>query len=241
MNREPSPPALAFNFQQDYIKLDGVRYYALRIPYSVINELHQREFTALKQPSDELAVNDTVEAVGFDFVRTPDLVFECRSQRRPGELFNEGVVTITTFRSDAAIRAPLVKRGNLETLSMVMVDFAYDEATKVFELDEVYYAEDIAKNAWSIRFPLERLGSMAMFVFIDIYGNEARELISPEQFKSEGTRGATAIAYKVPAMAGKTVRRTPLKRKTPLQRRATTAKRKQTSRSRIGSSKRKRK
>jgi DNA modification methylase len=65
-------PALTFDFQQDYLDLDKVRYYALRIPYSIIHELHQREFTALKQPSDEMAVNDTVEAVGFDFIRTPD-------------------------------------------------------------------------------------------------------------------------------------------------------------------------
>lgn len=36
------------------------------------DELHQREFTALKQPSDEMAVNDTVEAVGFDFIRRPN-------------------------------------------------------------------------------------------------------------------------------------------------------------------------
>ncbi len=69
-------PALTFDFQQDYIDLDGVRYYALRIPYSIIHELHQREFTALKQPSDEMAVNDTVEAVGFDFIRTPELKFD---------------------------------------------------------------------------------------------------------------------------------------------------------------------
>ncbi len=33
-------PALTFDFQQDYIILDSVRYYALRIPYSIINELH---------------------------------------------------------------------------------------------------------------------------------------------------------------------------------------------------------
>jgi len=70
-------PALTFDFQQDYLDLDDVRYYALRIPYSIIHELHQREFTALKQPADELAVNDTVEAVGFDFIRMPELKYEC--------------------------------------------------------------------------------------------------------------------------------------------------------------------
>ena len=42
-------PALTFDFQQDYITHSGVRYYALRIPYSIIHELHRRQFTALKQ------------------------------------------------------------------------------------------------------------------------------------------------------------------------------------------------
>src|SRR2546427_9566210 len=52
-------------------------------PYTTLfrSELHQREFTALKQPADELAVNDTVEAVGFDFIRTPELEYECGVNR----------------------------------------------------------------------------------------------------------------------------------------------------------------
>lgn len=73
-------PALVFDFQQDYVTLDGVRYYALRIPYSIIHELHQREFAALKQPVDELAVNDTVDAVSFDFVRRPELDYRAGAQ-----------------------------------------------------------------------------------------------------------------------------------------------------------------
>ena len=48
-------PALTFDFQQDYVQRSDVRYYALRIPYSIIHELHRREFTALKQPADEMA------------------------------------------------------------------------------------------------------------------------------------------------------------------------------------------
>jgi len=59
-------PRAVFDFQQDYIDLDDVRYYALRIPYSVINELHSRNFTALCQPVDETDVNDIVDAWGFD-------------------------------------------------------------------------------------------------------------------------------------------------------------------------------
>ena len=66
-------PAMSFGFFQDYVDYDDVRYYALRIPYSIINELHQRDFTALRQPENELSVNETVEAVGFDFNRCPKL------------------------------------------------------------------------------------------------------------------------------------------------------------------------
>ncbi|MBI3814512.1 MAG: site-specific DNA-methyltransferase, partial [Nitrospinae bacterium] len=97
-------PALTFDFQQDYITLDGVRYYALRIPYSIINELHQREFTCLKQPSDEMAVNDTVEAVGFDFIRTPELKFECGSKKGKGDSLDTAFIKIKTFKSEAVVR-----------------------------------------------------------------------------------------------------------------------------------------
>jgi site-specific DNA-methyltransferase (adenine-specific)/adenine-specific DNA-methyltransferase len=177
-------PALAFNFQQDYIDLDKVRYYALRIPYSIIHELHRREFTALKQPSDEMAVNDTVEAVGFDFIRTPKLQYRTGTEKPKGELFAYCFIKIETFKSDAVVREPFKKKGNLETLSMVMLDFDYDEASKVFDLDEVYYADAIAKDEWKIRFRTDQIGRWVMAVFVDIYGNEARILIDAAEFEA---------------------------------------------------------
>jgi len=139
-------PALTFDFQQDYIDFDKVRYYALRIPYSIIHELHRREFTALKQPSDEMAVNDTVEAVGFDFIRTPDLKYKTGTEKPKGESFEYGFIKIETFKSDAVVREPFKKKANLETLSTVMLDFDYDEHAKVFDLDEVHYADTIEKD-----------------------------------------------------------------------------------------------
>jgi site-specific DNA-methyltransferase (adenine-specific)/adenine-specific DNA-methyltransferase len=145
-------PALAFDFQQDYVDFDKVRYYALRIPYSIIHELHRREFTALKQPSDEMAVNDTVEAVGFDFIRTPELKYKTGTEKPKRELFEYGFIKIETFKSDAIVREPFKKKANLETLSMVILDFDYDEAAKIFDLDEVYYADAIEKEGWKVRF-----------------------------------------------------------------------------------------
>jgi DNA modification methylase len=175
-------PALTFDFQQDYIDFEKVRYYALRIPYSIIHELHRREFRALKQPSDEMAVNDTVEAVGFDFIRTPELKYRTGTEKAEGELFEYGFVKIETFKSDAVVREPFKKKGNLETLSMVMLDFDYDEGTKVFDLDEVHYADDIEKDGWKVRFLKDRIAKKMMVVLLDIYGNEARVLIGAAEF-----------------------------------------------------------
>ncbi len=140
-----------FDFQQDYLTLDRVRYYALRIPYSIIHELHQREFAALKQPADELAVNDTVDAVGFDFVRRPELEYEAGANKRKGELIEEGFIKIKTFKSEAVVREPMRKKGNRETLSMVMLDYDFDSETDVFSFDAVFYAEAIEKADWEVR------------------------------------------------------------------------------------------
>lgn len=195
-------PALVFDFQQDYLSLDGVRYYALRIPYSIIHELHQREFAALKQPADELAVNDTVDAVGFDFVRRPELEYEAGAQKRKGGVSADGFIKIKTFKSDAVVREPMRKKGNRETLSMVMMDYDFDSDSDVFDMDAVFYADAIEKAGWELRFPLGSIGKQVMAVFVDIYGNEAREVIPASKF---------GISQKV--KTAKPVKKAPAKKK----------------------------
>ena len=176
-------PALVFDFQQDYVTLEGVRYYALRIPYSIIHELHQREFAALKQPADELAVNDTVDAVGFDFVRRPELEYNAGVNQKRGELSEECFIKIKTFKSEAVVRDPIRKKENRETLSMVMLDYDFDSDSDVFDLDAVFYAEAIEEAGWEVRFPATAaIGRQVMAVFVDIYGNEAREVIPGKRF-----------------------------------------------------------
>ena len=177
-------PALVFDFQQDYLVLDGVRYYALRIPYSIIHELHQREFSALRQPSDELAVNDTVEAVGFDFIRSPELEYEAAIGRSK----KAALIRIKKFLSEAIVRDAGAKRGNRETLSMVLLDYDFGDPSDVFEFDAVVYADRLKENDWEIEIPLDAIGKQLMAVFIDVYGNEAREVIPSEKFVSKKHR-----------------------------------------------------
>lgn len=172
-------PRGVFDFQQDYIDLDGVRYYALRIPYSFINELHHRDFTALQQPNDENAVNETVDAVGFDFIQPPQVEWSVSTKKRKGQMFTEGCLKIRKFESRARLRGKET-RGGLKTLSMLMLDLDYDG--KVFDLDTVFYAAQLQADDWQAWFPVENIGKKAMAVFIDMYGNESREVIPSEEF-----------------------------------------------------------
>ncbi len=172
-------PRGVFDFQQDYIDLDSVRYYALRIPYSVINELHHREFTALQQPNDETAVNDIVDAWGFDFIRPPKVDWSVGVKKRKGQLLEEAFLKVKKFQSYARLRGEDT-HGGLETFSMLMFDFDY--GGDVFDLDAVFYAHQLEGANWEAWFSAENVGEKVMAVFIDIHGNEAREVIPRVQF-----------------------------------------------------------
>jgi len=163
-------PRGAFLFQEDYIEIDDVRYYALRIPYSFINELHRREFSALVQPNDEMAINETVEAVGFDFIQPP--IVELGVVLKKQTLS----VKIKKFESKARLRGK-DKVSKHDALSMVMVDYDYNG--KVFDLDKAFYANTIKDNKWKIELSTKEIMGDIMLVFLDIYGNEARIVITP--------------------------------------------------------------
>jgi site-specific DNA-methyltransferase (adenine-specific)/adenine-specific DNA-methyltransferase len=172
-------PRGVFDFQQDYIDFDGVRYYALRIPYSVINELHQREFSALKQPSEEADVNAIVDAVGFDFIQPPRVEWSVSRLRRQNELIERACLKISAFESRARVHGHET-RGGLETFSMLMLDFDYNG--EVFDLDAVFYAHRMEGEDWRAFFDFQNVGERVMAVFIDIYGNESREVIPRDKF-----------------------------------------------------------
>jgi site-specific DNA-methyltransferase (adenine-specific)/adenine-specific DNA-methyltransferase len=167
-------PRRVFDFQKDYLDLGGVRPYALRIPYSVIHELHRNPFTALRQPSDENAINETVDAVGFDFIRPPQVKWKV-GQKPPDQAF----IKIKAFKSLARLHGEETY-GGLETFSMLLLDFDLDG--DVFSLDSVFYARQIEEQGWKAAFPTENLGKQVMVVFMDIHGNESIEVIPREKF-----------------------------------------------------------
>ena len=161
-------PKGCFDFMEDYIEKDNVRYYSLRIPYSFIAELHKRKFTAINQPRNSEDVNDGIEAVGFDFIQLPDLEFEITTDK----------LHIKQFEGKTRNRDKDETHG-WDSFSMLMIDYSYDG--KVFDLDEVKYAKDFDEQV--VVFASNKITEKAMLIFLDKFGNEVRAIIGKEDIK----------------------------------------------------------
>ena len=183
-------PAASVRFLEDYIEKGKTKYFILRIPYSIIEEIHNRGFTKIKQPVSEMDINDTVDAVGFDFIQVPTV--ECKyflDNPKKADLFNqktkECVIKIEKFESKVISRKPL-EFANLETLAMVMLNYDFDG--KVFYIDEVFYAEELKKNGYEVRFAEDKFKGQIMVIYIDIFGNEKREVKNLADFHGKKKR-----------------------------------------------------
>ena len=124
---------------------------------------------------------------GFDFIQPPQVDWAVSIKKRKGQLIPEACLKIKKFESRARIRGKDT-RGGVETFSMLMLDFDYNG--EVFDLDAVFYAHQLADDEWQAWFSAESLGENIMAVFIDIYGNEAREVIPRESFGLTTKRAA---------------------------------------------------
>jgi len=138
-------PTNAFAFFEDEVPIGDTTYKTLRVPQSVITELIKRGGETLMQPTSEKDVNDTIDAVGFDFIQVPDVKITYKlAKPKEKTLLNqkvkECVIKIKEFRSRTLTKSP-EEFENYETLSMVMIDYNYDG--KVFDLDDVFYADEI--------------------------------------------------------------------------------------------------
>lgn len=182
-------PTNAFAFFEDEIPADKTphkqtTYKTLRVPQSVIAELIKRGGETIKQPTSEQDVNDTIDAVGFDFIQVPEVETEYKiGKPKEINLLNqkskECVIKLKQFKSRTLTKSP-EEFENYETLSMVMVDYDYDG--KVFDLDEVFYA-DTLKPEFEVRFDSAKIDKQMMVIYLDIYGNEKKEILTLNDFK----------------------------------------------------------
>jgi site-specific DNA-methyltransferase (adenine-specific)/adenine-specific DNA-methyltransferase len=175
-------------FREDVVQKDDVRYFMLRIPYSVIDELHKKQFTPLGQPIyTSQDVNAVLEQVGFDFINPPTV--ECKYYidkpktglgRFTGE--KEAVIKIKKFYSNVVSKKPIPDEDRgFKSLSMVMIDMDYND--EWFNFSKWISSKDLEKNDWEIRLDTKKLGKKMMVVYIDTYGNEKKEVLSLKNFK----------------------------------------------------------
>jgi hypothetical protein len=88
-----------------------------------------------------------------------------------------GRISISKFESKG-LATPSSKQ-NFDYLAMVMIDKDYNG--QVFNLCEVVFAEKIDEG--DVYFDCKNLGEKQMIIYLDIYGNEFREVVSKVDFK----------------------------------------------------------
>jgi len=155
---------------EDMIRIGDNTYFILRIPYSVIEALHGRDFELLPQPSSLDEVNDALDSFGFDFVQPPEV--EVSYRRNKDQL----KATIKSFQRGGLDPAEFGKlddagRGDL---AMVMIDSDHDG--KVFRLTDHRFGDELSEDGWSFEIPIAGPGKSAAIIYLDTHGNERREI-----------------------------------------------------------------
>ncbi|BFU77316.1 site-specific DNA-methyltransferase [Arcobacter sp. 15-2] len=178
-------PANSIDFISDYHQIGNIRYYFLKIPYHMIKELHKTPFQKLRQPQSSKKINEVDEAVGFHFIRQPEVKTEISLDK------SKVIISIKEFRSQYSKDDEGRYLENFETLSAIFVDKDYNN--EAFEMDEVYFADELLpkkkKNEDDVRDELKALdedglkltlnkkdlGNKIMVVYTDIFGNDFTE------------------------------------------------------------------
>jgi len=66
------------------------------------------------------------------------------------------------------------------------VMIVYDYNRGYFDMDDKWFASDLEKNNYEIRFPVEKLTDRIMIIYMDVFGNERKEVKGEKDFKRRG-------------------------------------------------------
>jgi hypothetical protein len=180
-------PINYIDFVDDFVEIDDVKYYFLKIPYHIINELHKKPFVKVRQPQSKSRVNDIEEAIGFHFKRPPEVKAEVIKEKE------EIKIIIKSFKSSELLSDKTKnekQKEDFENLSAVFIDKTYNG--KAFEMDEALFVDELlpkkkkkqstedfekerkelSKNGVEIVLKSKEVGDKIMVVFTDIYGND---------------------------------------------------------------------
>lgn len=163
-------PANCFDFIEDYYEINNNRFYFLKIPYQIIRELHNVPFKKMLQPNSKNNVNNIDESIGFHFIKQPTVQSEITKNG------DELSITINEFRSYYYKDEKGKILENFETLSALFIDYDYKET---FIIDDVFFVDEFKKENQKllIKVSNENIGEKVMLIYVDMYGNEFKEII----------------------------------------------------------------
>ena len=171
-------PLNRVDFITEYFEIDDVRYYFLKIPYEIIKELHQKPFQKYRQPKSLNNVNSLDEAIGFHFIRQPDVVSELLKVKDGYELI------IKKFRSNEleSVKNSEEKEMKQENyLASVFIDTDYDG--KNFIMSKSVFADEMKTNEDGIVIPIKQTQKIANIgvIYTDIFGNDFMEVLKVKE------------------------------------------------------------
>lgn len=173
-------PANAVQFIGDYHEIEDIKYYFLKIPYQIINELHRQPFSKIRQPQSKSKINDLENAIGFHFIRQPEVESSFQNEE----------LRITKFMPSTIDEGTGKHFSNFETLAMLLWDSNYDG--KEFTMTDYRFAEDFVhvpldhtdeevqemlKGQTQIVLPIKNHGKAIFIIYVDIFGNEFKQEI----------------------------------------------------------------
>jgi len=178
-------PANNVDFITDYYEIGNVRYYFLKVPYQIIKELHKVQFKKLRQPQSKNNINNLDDAVGFQFIKQPEAQSEIEIKK------DIVYLRIKKFESKYTEEETGKKLDNFESLAMILVDLKYND--EFFLMTKCFFADDLTakkeenedeikkelkkKKEIKISFDKKECGKKIMVIYIDIYGNEFKEIL----------------------------------------------------------------
>ena len=178
-------PANSVDFITDYYEIGDVRYYFLKVPYQIIKELHKVQFKKLRQPQSKNNINDLDDAIGFHFIKQPEVLSKLEVKKDKVNL------QIKKFESQYTEEETGEKLGNFESLAMLLIDLKYNG--EMFLMTKYIFADDLTKKneeseedvkkelkkqkEIKVEFNRKECGKNIMIIYVDIYGNEFKEIL----------------------------------------------------------------
>ena len=199
-------PINKFELIEELKEIDGIKYYFLKIPYQAINELHNSEFKHIRQPQSKKRVNDVENIVGFHFNREPKVVSKIKKEKESiiiniekfisrydkDEYSKQKLENFQTLSSvfidnnyngkyfimtNSFFAEDLIKKIKSKDIRKELVDEDNQDIEVEDDSEEVKENLKTIKKLEPIIINKNKTSKQIMIIYVDIYGNEAKEII----------------------------------------------------------------